>query len=233
MDSLIIEKAKRVRIVITVLAFFVFLYAVYKPDFPKGADFMKLYLIRHGESENNQSGKFTGWLDVKLTKKGTEDAKGIRKYLDKIKFDKVYSSDLCRAVATCRTVLGDCEIEKDPLLRELNVGSIAGKDAALFLNDENYLKTRLTGDFTYFGGESRDDMEKRCAQFLKKAAASGKTNIAAFTHAGFLRTAMMYTFGAEFGRYLIKCSNCAILILEYTDDHWRFNGLINPDEMYV
>ena len=34
----------------------------------------KLILLRHGESEWNLSNKFTGWTDVKLTKKGIEEA---------------------------------------------------------------------------------------------------------------------------------------------------------------
>ena len=36
---------------------------------------MFVYVIRHGESETNLSKKWTGWLDVQLTKKGYEDAK--------------------------------------------------------------------------------------------------------------------------------------------------------------
>ena len=35
---------------------------------------MKLYLIRHGESETNRDGLWTGWLDVSLTDNGEKDA---------------------------------------------------------------------------------------------------------------------------------------------------------------
>lgn len=31
---------------------------------------MKLYIVRHGESETNRKGLWTGWLDVALTDKG-------------------------------------------------------------------------------------------------------------------------------------------------------------------
>ena len=36
---------------------------------------MKVYVIRHGESENNRAKKWTGWADVHITEKGVEDAK--------------------------------------------------------------------------------------------------------------------------------------------------------------
>ena len=31
---------------------------------------MRVYVIRHGESETNKAKKWTGWLDVHLTDKG-------------------------------------------------------------------------------------------------------------------------------------------------------------------
>ena len=42
---------------------------------------MKLYVIRHGESETNLKNVYSGWMDVALTEKGFEDAKGAQKLL--------------------------------------------------------------------------------------------------------------------------------------------------------
>ena len=66
---------------------------------------MKLYIVRHGESETNRKGLWTGWLDVALTDKGIADAERVRDTLRGIKFDKVYSSDLQRARVTCEIAL--------------------------------------------------------------------------------------------------------------------------------
>ena len=55
---------------------------------------MKLYLIRHGQSETNLRKCFTGWAQVDLTEQGRAGAVGVRPMLEKIKFDKIYSSDL-------------------------------------------------------------------------------------------------------------------------------------------
>ena len=47
---------------------------------------MKLYIVRHGESEANKARNFCGWGQVSLTEKGINDAKKVRPFLEKIKF---------------------------------------------------------------------------------------------------------------------------------------------------
>lgn len=61
---------------------------------------MRVYVIRHGESETNLNKKWTGWLDVHLTDKGKDDAKKAGDFLKNIAFEKIYASDLSRAVET-------------------------------------------------------------------------------------------------------------------------------------
>ena len=72
---------------------------------------MKLYVIRHGESEGNQLGVFSGWHQHNLTEKGREDARTAGRIISKVKFDKVYSSDLKRAMQTASICAPDYEVE--------------------------------------------------------------------------------------------------------------------------
>jgi 2,3-bisphosphoglycerate-dependent phosphoglycerate mutase len=44
---------------------------------------MKLVLLRHGQSQWNEDGKFTGWIDVDLSKKGALEAQEAGKELRK------------------------------------------------------------------------------------------------------------------------------------------------------
>ncbi len=44
---------------------------------------MKLYVIRHGQSETNTTGCYTGYLQIPLTEKGIKDAEGVRPFLVK------------------------------------------------------------------------------------------------------------------------------------------------------
>ena len=65
----------------------------------------KLVLIRHGESEWNLLGKWTGWTDVSLTEKGAADAKKMGELVTDIHFDAIYTSKLKRAIETMEGVL--------------------------------------------------------------------------------------------------------------------------------
>jgi len=61
-----------------------------------------LCFIRHGQSEWNASGQFTGWVDVGLTEQGVGEAKFGGSLLKDtgIKFDVMYTSVLKRAIRT-------------------------------------------------------------------------------------------------------------------------------------
>ena len=80
---------------------------------------MRVYVIRHGESETNYNKQWTGWSDVHLTDKGKEDAKKARDFLKHIPFDKIFASDLIRAVETAKIVLPDYSYETS-----LNMGVV-------------------------------------------------------------------------------------------------------------
>jgi len=58
----------------------------------------KLVFVRHGQSEWNANGFFTGWVDVGLTGFGVKEAMTAGKKLSErdIKFDIMYSSVLKR-----------------------------------------------------------------------------------------------------------------------------------------
>ena len=185
---------------------------------------MKLYLIRHGESETNLAGHYTGWAQVNLTPKGVKDAEGIRPILEKIKFDKIFSSDLIRAMKTAETAIPGCTYETTPLLREINVGNLAHKP---FLPLDAPERKLMVDGFKSFDGESNAEFRARTTEFLDKVKALGCDNVAAFTHAGFLRTTLSILFSANINTMNFVCSNCAIVILELKDGRWMLYGLIN------
>lgn len=186
---------------------------------------MKLYLIRHGESETNLAGHYTGWAQVNLTPKGIEDAKGIRPILEGIKFDKIYSSDLIRAMKTAETAIPGCVFETTPLLREIGLGSLAHKP--FFPADAPERKQMVNG-FKVFGGESNDEFHARATEFLEKVKALDCDTVAAFTHAGILRRALSIVFSENANTNNFVCSNCCIVILELKNGKWMLSGLINP-----
>lgn len=94
---------------------------------------MNLILIRHGESEWNRLNKFTGWVDVDLSKNGVLEAKNCGKILtqNKFEFDICYTSFLKRAINTLHIILDTLDmlwlpVKKSPKLNERHYGALQG-----------------------------------------------------------------------------------------------------------
>ena len=186
---------------------------------------MKLYFIRHGESETNLAGHYTGWAQVNLTEKGVRDAEGVRPILADVKFDKIFSSDLIRAMKTAETAIPGCVYETTPLLREVNVGDLALKP---FPPSGDPRRKLMVDGFSAFGGESYDELRARVAEFLEMAKTLDHENVAAFTHAGFLRNMISMILSANVSKMNFVCSNCCIVILELKNGNWMLRGIVNP-----
>lgn len=182
---------------------------------------MKLYLVRHGESEANRDFLHAGWAPVHLTEKGIEDAKRAGNLIEGIKFDKVFSSDLVRVRETCFHASGISDPCLRPELRELNVGSLAGKSPkALFAEfGEAYGKLNRIRDYRKYGGESMDDLLCRVTGFMKELEAGPypeMENILAFSSEGPIDMALSYALGINDSGLFRKlsCDNGSLSILE-------------------
>jgi broad specificity phosphatase PhoE len=86
-----------------------------------------IYLIRHGATMWSEAGKHTGQkFDLPLTEEGKEEASRVQEALKGINFEKVYTSPLKRAMATCE-IAGLLEYaEVDPDLLEWDYGDYEG-----------------------------------------------------------------------------------------------------------
>lgn len=190
---------------------------------------MKLYVIRHGESETNEAGCYTGWKQVSLTKKGFEDAKGVQPFLRNIRFDKIYSSDLIRAKNTAETALPGCVYEETPLLREIDVGILSGKNILKCHEEygETIAKSSAEVDYSAFGGETRAAFFMRVRTFLDSVSNSGHETVAAFSHVGVLRAMLDIVAEMSVPRNKILCHNCTLAIFEYSNNLWHLHSWIN------
>jgi 2,3-bisphosphoglycerate-dependent phosphoglycerate mutase len=79
-----------------------------------------LILIRHGQSTWNAANKFTGWVDVPLSKRGRAEAACAAYRLSEFKIDVCFTSLLIRAIETAVICLTECEATcagKSPVLK--------------------------------------------------------------------------------------------------------------------
>lgn len=166
----------------------------------------KLYLCRHGETEWTLSSQHTGRTDIPLTERGKEQAIKLRKRIENIPFDAIFSSPRKRALFTC----GPLPHIIDPDLAEWDYGDFEGKTREEI--------RQLNPDWTIFkdgapGGESVEAIGKRADAFLKKMERySG--NVAIFSHGHFLRvlTARFLGLKPEMGKlFLLSVASLSIL----------------------
>ena len=95
----------------------------------------QLVLLRHGESEWNAKGLFTGWVDVALSAKGEGEARRGGELLAEagVLPDLVFTSLLRRAISTANLALDACdrhwiEVRRDWRLNERHYGALQGKN---------------------------------------------------------------------------------------------------------
>ncbi len=121
-----------------------------------------LVLVRHGLSEYNKLGLWTGWTDVPLVDEGFEEARKTANELKDIKFDYTYTSPLTRSRQTLveiKKILGIQNLPnlEDPALLERNYGVYTGKNKWQIKNqvgEEEFRKIRRSWDYPIPEGES-------------------------------------------------------------------------------
>jgi len=80
----------------------------------------KLVLVRHGQSQWNLENRFTGWVDVPLSKNGIDEAISAGKKLADYKFDVMYVSHMLRAIQTLNYILVESNSQKTPIFKHEN-----------------------------------------------------------------------------------------------------------------
>jgi len=76
----------------------------------------RLILVRHGESQWNLENRFTGWVDVPLSKKGIEESISAGKKLKDVEFDTMYVSHMLRAIQTLHYILIESNSKRTPII---------------------------------------------------------------------------------------------------------------------
>ncbi len=200
---------------------------------------MKIYIIRHGETDANKMAIMQGVLDWPLNDYGIKLAKITGKNMKDIKFDACFSSPLIRAKQTAEIVLehsdNNVEIQYDDRIKELNMGTFEGKKARPGELEVPVIRSTLFRWNPFFcgtfpEGENAFELCARTKDFLKELSKKEYNNVLVSTHGGATR-AMLNMF------YINKLSfwqehvpyNCAVNIVEVENGKME---LIEKDKIY-
>lgn len=135
-----------------------------------------LSLIRHGRSDWNDKGLWTGLTDIPLDYAGWQEAHDAAKKLSGIKFDFAFTSDLERAQETLDIILRDTNqpgvpIQSSASLNERDYGDYTGKnkwEVEQEVGEEMFEKIRRSFDYPIPNGESLKQVYERVVPFYEE-----------------------------------------------------------------
>ena len=177
-----------------------------------------IYIVRHGQTEQNLKKKLQGRSNHPLTDLGREQASAVGDaFRDAgIVFDKVYTSPLDRAIETAKLVAGDVPIECEDALIEMDYGPYEGTD----LHDLPPEVEEFFRDFAHNpapeGMEQLPDVVARAGEFLERLKAEAvDRHILLSTHAIAMKGLLEYLTPESNGAYWSKfIGNCAVYVTE-------------------
>ncbi|MDR3164697.1 MAG: histidine phosphatase family protein [Synergistaceae bacterium] len=188
---------------------------------------LQIYMLRHGKPQFPDERSYVyGWTDYPLSLLGREQAKHIGAEMSSIRFDRIISSDLSRAAETADIVAElqrppMREVERDPELREINMGEWDGK--AVVEIRENYIDIfRERGldlaNVAAPGGETFVRLRERGMKAFERIARTSEelSNILIAAHGACMWSIISGIFGIDLG-YIFRfgLDHCAVHLIEY------------------
>ena len=200
---------------------------------------MKIYIIRHGETDANKNGVLQGASNWPLNEDGIKLAKITGEKMKDIKFDACFSSPLDRAKKTAELVLeyseNNIEIQCDDRIKEINMGIYEGKKILPGQLEVPLIKILLFKRNAYWagrfkGGETARECSKRTQEFLKELSTKNYENVLVSTHGCAMRAMlnMLYENKKDFWQGRVPY-NCAVNIVEVNDGKMT---LVEKDKVY-
>ena len=194
---------------------------------------MKIYVIRHCESEDDLLNCYGGCADFELTDKGRETAKTKSENLVGLGIQKIYSSPYKRAkeVANIFRDRINCDVEVIEDLREMNTyGIMSGvnKDLAkkifsFYLDKDEYKSFGYYKGKSFEGGDSVKFFDNRVKDSFKYIVRQGHDAVAIVTHGGVFRSIYKNILG--FKEKILEIEDAAIIEIDYIDGNYNVNRL--------
>lgn len=187
---------------------------------------IKLYLVRHGETDGNAQQWYQGKTDVPLNAMGIAQAECLSRFLKDVHFDAVYSSNLIRARRTAEIVAQPHGLTVEPYaeLQEIDFGAWEKHtykeiteqwpgEIEAFYDSEGLLRAH--------GGESFCEVRQRITTKTRELLSRHKDGdtVLIVSHGAAIRCLLFGLLGLEMGRiWAFQQYNTAFNIIEYHGD---------------
>jgi alpha-ribazole phosphatase len=182
----------------------------------------KLYLIRHGETEQNKTGVLMGSTDTPLNDHGRLQAATLGQRLNALEVDSIFSSPLSRAVETAALVFGEeTPIITDSSLQEFHFGEWEGMHFSEIARQypEIWEKWLTDWEQTHIpGGEAFPAFKHRVISVVEEIVRynAGK-RVAVVSHGGCIRSLLAHFFCESVGKgyWKFKVDNATLSEIEF------------------
>ena len=192
---------------------------------------MKVFWMRHGETDWNRLGRIQGCTDIPLNDRGRLQAREAARLLRDVEFDAAWCSPLSRAEETARIVLEGRNVPllADPLLREVDFGPNDGRLMAPDKADPAsplYLWFARPDDFIPpAGAESHLQALERAREFFRTVLAPREErlgNVLVAAHGSLTRILVTVLMGRPAGEFQkLALANCSVTEIEVKDGQVR------------
>ena len=186
---------------------------------------VRIFLLRHGQTDWNKDKIFRGRADVPLNEHGRREAEALARHLESVRVTACYSSPLSRAVETAEIAsrTHSLRVNLDAGIIDIDYGKWQGLPDAEVSKKfaETYRRWHETPHRVRFpGGESLATVRKRSLASLDRIRSSHPDDIVyVVAHRVVTKVIMCAVLGLSNSAFWkIQQDNCAYNIIEFSDD---------------
>ena len=188
---------------------------------------MRLFIVRHGETEWNAEGRFQGRLDTELSERGIRQGEIVARHLSGHAFEAVVSGPLKRALDTGRMIAEACGCETLEVMDEL--AEICHGDWEGLLSDDVRARwPRLVALWHELPhtvvmpgarGESLRSVQIRALNAVERMRQKYSGDVCVVTHDAVIKALLCHFLNASLSAYWrYQIANCSLTIAELRDD---------------
>ncbi len=184
---------------------------------------VKLILVRHALTVDNQKSRLSGHIDSSISEEGKEQIDKITNYLKDFDIDKIYTTTSSRTKDTVKKLseLKSIEIIEKESLKEISFGDFEGLtfDEIKDKYPKEFQDMIEKGyEYKYPNGESLIDSYNRVCIELDNIISNNDRTILICSHGGTIRNIITYLISNSYKyHWNFKIDNGSVTILEVQD----------------
>ncbi|MDB4444282.1 histidine phosphatase family protein [bacterium] len=187
---------------------------------------IRIFLVRHGETEWNRIHRFQGRSDVPLNQIGKDQAHALALALKDEPIMAIYASPLVRALETANLIKSfhpSIPLFEEPGLIEMDLGEFDGMEAGLWVEQYPHFRKawqETPSSLKMPGGESLQEVQTRAIDTLERITQNypPQSTLLLSSHNFVNRTILCHALGKPLDRFRELKQRTAALNILYKQD---------------